>query len=204
MKFLTKPVIYSLYGLSVALIILGLVIMGRGTKLSNVIEPNHAYDILNKVTLPVVKEQDDKIGRPYTDMNVTIAQNYYDYRASEEDQKKSLIYYQDTYIQSTGISYQLEGTSFDAIAILDGEVVEVKEDALLGNTVTIKHSSSVTSVYQSITDITVQKGETVQKGMKIGTSGKSNINADLGNHLYFELIIDNISVNPEEYYDKTL
>ena len=122
----------------------------------------------------------------------------------KEDQKKSLIYYQDTYIQSTGISYQLEGTSFDAIAILDGEVVEVKEDALLGNTVTIKHSSSVTSVYQSITDITVQKGETVQKGMKIGTSGKSNINADLGNHLYFELIIDNISVNPEEYYDKTL
>ena len=40
--------------------------------------------------------------------------------------------------------------------------------------------------------------------MLLGKSGQSNISADLGNHLYFELIIDNISVNPEEYYDKSL
>ncbi len=204
MKYLTKPVVYSLYGLSVALIIIGLVIMSRSPQIATSSFPNHAYNVLNKIELPVSKEQEATIGRPYTDMNVEIAQNYYDYRGTAEEQKKSLIYYQDTYIQNTGISYQLKGKSFDAIAVLDGEVVDVKEDTLLGNTITIKHSSNVTSVYQSITDITVQKGETVQKGMLLGKSGQSNISADLGNHLYFELIIDNISVNPEEYYDKSL
>ncbi len=203
MKFLTKPVVYSLYGISVAFIVIGLIVLSKSPEIATTV-PNHAYDILNRIELPVSKEQDTTIGRPYTDMKVAIAQSYYDYKGTEDEQKKALIYYQDTYIQSTGVSYQLEGGSFDAVSVLDGEVVEVKEDTLLGNTVTIKHSSNVTSVYQSITDITVQKGDTVQKGMLIGKSGQSNISADLGNHLYFELIIDNISVNPEEYYDKSL
>ena len=178
--------------------------MSNDTPVATVTYPNHAYNILSKISLPVVKEQEATIGRPYTDENVKIAQKYYDYRGSEDEQKESLIYYQNTYIQSTGISYQLEGSDFDAIAVFDGEVIEVKEDELLGNTVTVKHSSNMTSIYQSITDIQVKKGDTVTKGMVIGKSGKSNINADLGNHLYFELIIDDISVNPEEYYDKTL
>lgn len=203
MKFFTKPVVYSLYGISIAFIVIGLVVLSKSPEVATAM-PNHAYNILSEMELPVSKEQDHTIGRPYTDMKVEVAQKYYDYKGTEEDQKKALIYYQDTYIQSTGISYRLEGKSFDAVAVLDGEVIEVKEDALLGNTVTIKHSSNITSVYQSITDITVQKGDTVQKGMLLGKSGQSNISADLGNHLYFELIIDNISVNPEEYYDKTL
>lgn len=203
MKFLTKPVVYSLYGISVAFIVIGIVILSKSPEISTVM-PNHAYNILSKIDIPVSKEQDHVIGRPYTDMKVVVAQNYYDYKGTEDEQKKALIYYQDTYIQSTGVSYRLEGGSFDAVAVLDGEVIEVKEDTLLGNTITIKHSSNVTSVYQSIKDITVQKGDTVQKGMLLGKSGQSNISADLGNHLYFELIIDNISVNPEEYYDKSL
>ncbi len=203
MKFFTKPVVYSLYGISVAFIVIGLVILSKSPEIATTV-PNHAYNILSKISIPVSKEQDHTIGRPYTDMKVVIAQNYYDYKGTEENQKQSLIYYQDTYIQNTGISYRLEGGNFDAVAVLDGEVIEVKEDTLLGNIVTIKHSSNVTSIYQSITDITVQKGDTVQKGMLIGKSGQSNISTDLGNHLYFELIIDNISVNPEEYYDKSL
>lgn len=203
-KGLIKPVIFTLYGLSIFLLIAGLVVMSKDTNTLTQSNPNGVYNILGSISIPASKEQTETIGRPYSDMGVTIAQDYYDYRDSEEEQQKSLIYYQDTYIQSTGVSYQLEGKSFDAIVILDGEVIEVTEDELLGNSVTIKHSASITSVYQSITDIQVKEGDTVRKGMLIGTSGEANISMDLGNHLYFELLVDGISVNPEEYYDKTL
>ena len=40
------------------------------------------------------------------------------------------------------------------------------------------------------------------RGQTIAKSGTSNISTDLGNHLYFELIIDGVCVNPENYYDK--
>ena len=36
----------------------------------------------------------------------------------------------------------------------------------------------------------------------IAKSGNSNICSDLGNHLYFELVIDGVNVDPEDYYDK--
>lgn len=203
-KYLTKPVVYSLYGVAVFLLIVGLVVLGKDQKTVAMAGPNHAYDILNKVNLPVSKEEDMVIGRPYLESAVKVVQDFYDYKAEEEDQKNAIIYYQDTYIQSTGVSYALDGETFNALAVLDGEVVEVKEDPLLGNSVTIKHSASVKTVYQSITDIEVEEGDTVTKGMIIGKSGTSNIRSNLGVHLYFELIIDDISVNPEEYYNKTL
>jgi stage II sporulation protein Q len=203
-KYITKPVVYTLYGISLFLIVVGLVVIGKEESLKTVESPNGVYNILSGIDVPVSKEQTEVVGRPYTDMNVEIVQNYYNYKGTEEEQQNSLIYYQDTYIQSTGVSYQLEGKEFDAVAILDGEVIEVKEDELLGNSVTIKHSSNVISIYQSIQDIQVKEGDIVRKGMLIGTSGTSNISSDLENHLYFELMVDNISVNPEEYYDKTL
>lgn len=204
-KYLTKPVIYSLYGVSLFLLVLGFAVtIKQKPQMVESPFPNHAYDILNHLDLPVIGENEMTMIRPYQEEGVVVAQNYYDYRGEEEDQKNSLIYYEDTYMQSTGVSYSKEGEEFDVLSVLDGEVIEVKEDALLGNSITIKHSSNVKTVYQSISNITVKEGDTVTKGMIIGKSGKSNINADLGVHLYFELIIDNISVNPEEYYDKTL
>lgn len=203
-KIFTKPVVYTLYGLSVAFLFIGLIILGQSSQVASVEDPNFTYNILDKFTFPVNNEKDMTIGRPYTDNNVSIVQKFYDYKASEEDQKDSLILYQDTYIQSTGISYQLGEEKFDVVAILDGEVIEVKEDALIGNSITVKHSESLVSIYQSVDEITVAKGDKVTKGMLLAKSGTSNISPDLKNHLYFELVISNNYVNPEEYYDKTL
>ncbi len=204
-EYLTKPVVYVVIGAGVILLIIGFLVTSfNRASIATIMGPNHAYNILQEFELPVVSEQSITIGRPYTNANVKIAQNYYDYRGSAEEQKNSIIYYEDTYIQSTGVSYSMDGETFDAIAVMDGEVVDVKEDTLLGNIVTIKHSSNMQTVYQSITDIAVKKGDMVTKGMLIGRAGESTMNSELGIHLYFELMIDNISVNPEEYYDKTL
>ncbi len=202
-KVFNRKVVYALYAIAILLLIGTLVLISNkpAVKLE---QPSGIIDVLSKITLPVNQEKDTIIGRPYNNDNVAIVQNYYDYQGDEENQTSSIIYYEDTYIQSSGISYSLDGEPFEAIAVLDGEVIEVKEDTLLGNIVKIKHSESVVSVYQSISDIKVKTGDIVTKGTVIGVSSTSNINSDLNNHLYFELLIDNINVNPEEYYDKSL
>ena len=114
-----------------------------------------------------------------------------------------LKYYENTYIQSSGVAYS-NGNTFDVLSVLEGTVKEVSEDTTLGNTITIEHSNGITSIYQSVTNITVKEGDKINAGFVIATSGSSNISAELNNHLYFELIIDGVCVNPENYYDKLI
>ena len=118
-------------------------------------------------------------------------------------EESSLIYYEDTYIQSSGVAYS-KGESFDVVSILDGTVGEVKEDTILGNVITIEHENGITSVYHSVSDISVKAGDQVTGGQVIAKSSTSNISTELENHLYFELIINGVCVNPEGYYDKSV
>lgn len=203
-KIFNRKLVYGLYITALCTLFVSLVVLSDKPQKATLESPSGALDILSKISLPVMEEKDSVIGRPYNNEEVTVVQNYYDYKGEETDQTSSIIFYQDTYIQSSGISYSMNNEAFDVVAILDGEVIEVSEDTLLGNTIKIKHSESVISVYQSVTDIKVNVGDTVTKGMLIATSSTSNINSALNNHLYFELLIDDINVNPEEYYDKSL
>ena len=166
------------------------------------IDYDYTYDILKTPSIQVTNTEDVVI-RPYNDSNIKIVKGYYDYKGKKDDQQNSLIYYNDTYMQNTGICYA-GNNEFDVISIYDGEITEVTNDELIGNSITIKHNDNTYSIYQSIKDIIVKKGDHVSQGQKIATSGVSNIDKDLNNHLYFELIINDLSVNPEEYYDNTL
>lgn len=151
---------------------------------------------------PVVSEE-KVIIKPYTDEEIKVLKTYYDYKADEASQQNAIILYNNKYMQNTGIAYGGK-ENFDVVSILDGEVVDVKDDKLLGKVIQIKHSEDVISVYQSLSEITVKKGDTVMQGQTIGKSGTSNISTDLGSHLLFELIIKGNIVNPEDYYNKTM
>ena len=141
--------------------------------------------------------------RPYKDEDVKILKNFYDYQSTEEEQEKSLIYYENTYLPSSGISYGKD-EEFDIIAVLDGKVTSVKEDETLGNVVVIEHDNGIKATYESIKDITVKEGDIVSQGKIIGKSSTSNISKELNNHLYFELSIKDTTVNPEKYFDKSI
>ena len=201
---LKKSVVYSLYIISFALVLTGVGVLTFSSK--NKSDDDYKYvskGILDfEEQVPVVNTE-IKIVRPYTDADVKIVKNFYDYKSESEEQEKSLIYYEGTYMQSSGIAYS-KGDSFDVVAIYDGKVKEIKEDAMLGNVVTIEHENGINSIYQSISDIKVKEGDNVSVGQLIGKSSTSNISSDLGNHLYFELIINGVCVNPENYYDKTI
>ena len=201
---LKKSVVYGLYGLSFALLVGGIAILGFATKdISDQEESVVSKGILDYEEKVQVVNTDSKILRPYTDTEVKVTKSFYDYQAEAKDQEQSLIYYEGTYMQSSGVSYS-KGESFDVVSIFAGKVLEVKEDETLGNVITIEHDNGITSIYQSINEITVKANDNVTAGQIIAKSSTSNISTELENHLYFELIIDGVCVNPENYYDKTI
>lgn len=150
--------------------------------------------------VPVVNT-DPMIGRPYTNGSVKIVKDYYDYQADESSQEGAIVYYGNTYMQNSGVDYGME-SEFEVVSILDGTVMEVIEDEIMGKTVKIKHSNDLISVYQSMGSVDVAENDTVTQGTIIGKSGESNVSPDLGNHLHFELYYQGSVVNPEDYYDK--
>ena len=200
-------ILYSICGfcliLTIALLV-GYNTINSGVPSAEILtDYNYVYDILNNTVQEVNNESEVTVVKPYVSKDVKIVKNYYDYKAEEKTQQNSIMYYDGTYMQSTGVSYGSD-KEFDVVAVLPGEVTEVVEDKLVGNSITIKHDDNTYSVYQSVKDIKVKKGDLVKQSDIIATTSTSNIAKELNNHLYFELIVDGKCVNPEEYYDAAL
>lgn len=151
---------------------------------------------------PVIKESTMMIN-PYTDTTVSIGKNYYDYKADAETQEKSIVYHDNTYMQNSGTDFVGEKV-FDVVAVLDGSVTDVKEDETLGKVVEIKHENGYISIYQSLSEVSVKKGDMVTQGQVIGKSETNELDKDMGNHLHFELYVNGTVVNPTLYLNKEL
>ena len=150
----------------------------------------------------VIKE-DVKMVKPYTNEEVQILKYFYDYQAEAATQEKSILYHENTYIQNSGMDFGLTDT-FDVVSVLDGTVVDVREDELLGTVVEIKHDNDFISSYQSLSEVSVKKNDTVKQGQVIGKSGTNTIDQDLGNHLHFELYKSGEVVDPSKYFDQVI
>lgn len=151
---------------------------------------------------PVVK-QTTTIINPYLDQGVTIGKNYYDYKGEEKDQENSILKHDNTYIQNSGIDYVSEN-KFDVVAILDGTVIDIKDDDTLGKCIEIKHDNNLISTYQSLSEIKVKKGDIITQGQVLGTSGENELDKELGNHLHFEMYENGGNVNPNNYLNKEI
>lgn len=163
-------------------------------------DPEHITEEVINDSVPVVNTTKSIIN-PYTDPSVTVGKNYYDYQGEEETQKKSITVHDNTYMQNTGIDYIAENT-FEVVSILEGTVITVKDDETLGKTIEIKHDNDLISTYQSLSEITVKKGDIVTQGQVIGKSGTNELDKDLGNHLHFEIYDNGQSANPNNYLNK--
>jgi len=143
------------------------------------------------------------IMRPYLDSSVSIGKTFYDYTGTSEEQENSIIFYEDTYMQNSGVDY-VSANVFDVVSVLNGTVISVHENNLLGTIVEIRHSNNLISVYQGLSDVIVEENMAVVQGQILAKSGTSNINKELGNHLHFELYYNGKIVNPEEYYNRNV
>ncbi len=201
---LRKSAVYLLYSIGFVLLV-GVAYLIEGAFTKNNLKEDTRYvndTILEDKVKPVIAA-DTKIIRPYKDEEIKILKDYYDYQADEKEQINSIIVYNNTYLQNSGICYGGKD-EFDVVSILDGKVIDVKEDDVVGTTVQIEHDNKIVSVYQSLKDVKVKVGDTVAQGDVIASAGVNNLNKDLGTHLYFELIVDGKSVDPENYFDKLL
>ncbi len=206
-----KPfVVPMIYVLSIAMLIGSVYVIERAIntallKNNEIKEVNKEEEMPQEVvedTQPVVST-DPQIIRPYVDSNVKIVKNYYSKEADNATQENSIFYYGDTYMQNSGVDYA-SGSEFDVVTILDGTVMEVTDDEVMGKTIKIKHNNDLISVYQSMSNINFKKDDTITQGTIIGKSGENNISTDLGNHLHFELYYQGKVVNPEDYFGKLL
>lgn len=199
---LKRNVVISLYVLGALAFCLGLYFIENG--FTNKLQEETTY--VDKVILdkdePVVKN-DDVLSRPYNLEGIEILNSFYDISSDENSQQNSIIYYNNTYIQNSGVIYGSD-SSFDVLAIYDGEVIKVEDTDLLGKVVEIRHSNDIVSIYQLLDSTNVTIGSLVNKGEKIGTSGLSNILNNNKHKLYFELALRGQLVNPEVYYGKKL
>ena len=158
--------------------------------------------IIDDKDIEVIKEE-VKMIKPYTNDQVETLKYFYDYQADNASQEKSILYHENTYIQNSGMDFGLTDT-FDVVSVLDGTVIDVREDELLGNIIEIKHDNNLISSYQSLSEVSVKKNDTVTQGQVIGKSGTNTIDQDMGNHLHFELYKSGEIVDPSKYFDQVI
>ena len=201
---LKQFVVPTIYTCAISLFVLSMYFVSKIFNISK-FDSNEDMEYVDKeiVTdneyIPVVIVE-NTIMKPYLDNNVTISRTFYDYKGEAESQEKSIIEYQGTYMQNSGVDYQNK-ESFDIVSILDGTVIEVSDNEILGKTIKIRHSNDLISTYQSLSEITVSVDDTISRGQTIGKSGTSPLYSTDSN-LHFELSYQGKNINPESSYDK--
>jgi len=162
----------------------------------------YVSDTILSDDIPVVSTE-KVIIKPFNNDKVTIGKYYYDYSDEATSQQNSIIFYENSYLQNSGVDYISEKV-FDVLAVYDGNVIKVEDNEITGKIVEIKHDNNVISVYQALSEVSVKEGDVVTQSTKIGKSGTSKINKDLGNHLHFELYVNGQIFDPEECYNKKI
>ncbi len=120
--------------------------------------------------------------------------------------KDKLVYSKtlETWQAHTGVDITSDrGTPVKAVA--DGVVSDVRSDQYLGITVVIDHSNGLQTLYRNLaTEETVSVNQKIKQGEVIGSIG--NTAADESSeqaHLHFEVLKNNVSVDPMTYLPKS-
>lgn len=113
-----------------------------------------------------------------------------------------LVYHKtlDQWSTHKGVDIQAaEGTPVKAV--LDGEIVEILNDTIMGISIVIKHDNELLTIYSNLsTDAMVEVGEKVKKGQTISAVGKTaSVKTLEGPLLHFQVLKDDKFVDPELY-----
>mgnify|MGYP003291828870 FL=1 len=199
LKPFVMPTIYGIVTISLAA---SLFFLGNSLLRERVPVTYITSSTLTEDVEPVISET-KKIKRPYIEEDVKILQNFYDNTSDKKVQENSLIFYENTYLQNSGIDYGKD-KEFDVYSIYDGTIVNIEENDILGNIIEIQHTNDLIASYQCLGNIKVKENDTVTVGEVIATSGTCNISKNLGNHLHLEISKEGKMINPESIYDKEI
>ena len=193
-----KPFVFPVLYISLILmLILGLYFTSRAMKTDledSLSDVTYVSSVILGDIVPVINT-DATVSNPYVLESVKIKRYFYNAEDDIDRQKESVVYYDNTYMPNTGVDYVNE-EKFEVTAILDGTIIDIKEDELLGKIVEVRHENEFVSSYAGLSEISVQKGEAITQGTKIGMSGTNKINESLGNHLHLEIYKSGVNVDP--------
>ena len=160
--------------------------------------------LIDDGAVPVMNtDVEQRIIKPYNSDKVLVDKMYYDNEDNEERQEQSLVYYENTYLQNSGVLY-VSDDSFEVQAVLDGTVTNIDQDEILGNVVEITHNPNLKTVYYSLGDVNVKKDDQVTQGTILGVSGDNNLSNTKSNYLLFEVYYNGTTINPEKFYTMNL
>ena len=204
-KKLKNYVLPTIYVMVIGVLFISISFLGN--VLQNKIEyGNMAVSALKDNVTPVIKNNDvyeSKIERPYVSSNVAISKSFYDMSDDDTKQQNSLVYYENTYLQNSGVLYS-STSAFDVVSTFDGTVTNVSKDEILGNYVEITHNPNLKTIYYSLGEVTVKKDDTVVSGDVLGKSGDNSLNGESENCLLFEVYHNGTAIDPEDFYNMSI
>ncbi len=204
-KRLKKFVLPTVYVMVIGVLFVSVSILGNILE-SKIEYGNMAVSALKDNVTPVVKNDDvveSKIEKPFVSTNVSISKSFYDMTDEAIKQQESLVYYENTYLQNSGVLYSSE-SEFEVISSYDGKVTNVATDDILGNYVEITHNTNLKTVYYSLGEVTVKKDDVVISGDVIGKSGDNKLTGEKENCLLFEVYHNGIAIDPEDFYNMNI
>ena len=148
--------------------------------------------------VPTISVQ-DAIIKPFDDETVTVSIPYYNQNDDDKTQQEALIYYENIYMQNTGIMYTSEN-KFNVLAVLDGKVKNIKDDEIMGKIIEIEHNPNTITIYQSVDNINVSVGQQITQGQIIAQAANNPIVDSKLNALHFEVYKNGELINPESFY----
>lgn len=80
-----------------------------------------------------------------------------------------------------------------------GSVVFAGDLGIYGKTVLLDHGYGLFSMYSHLNSFDVKEGQVIEKSGIVGRSGSTGLAA--GDHLHFSMLVNNIFVNPLEWWD---
>ena len=202
MKKYSKINIPSIYVGVIGVMVVSCLLVVSGVK--NFLNERKDYDYtLDKVfikdTIPVSKNENNMIIKPYTNDKVKVYSYFYDFEGDTKKQLDSLIYYENTYMQNNGVDYSND-EEFDVVSILDGEVISIEDNAIYGKVVTIKHNDNLKSVYSNVKNVLVNVGYKISQGEIFASSDTYKVDTKVKSLLHFEVYYKDNAIDPENLY----
>ena len=204
-KRLKEFVLPTVYVMVIGVLFISISFLGNILQ-SKVEYGNMAVSALKDNVTPVGKTDnvvESRIERPYVSSNVSISKSFYDMTDDEAKQQNSLVYYENTYLQNSGVLYS-STSAFDVICAIDGKVTNVSKDEILGNFVEITHNPNLKTIYYSLSEVQVKKDDTVMSGDVLGKSGDNSLNGETENCLLFEVYHNGTAIDPEDFYNMSI
>lgn len=194
-------VLPTLYFLVITGIFACIILLGSNMELEST-DYDYGMEILEEVSNPVIKEEvvsTKVIKEPIEEDSSVITIHFYDRLDDKDKQIASLIYYENTYIPSTGVIYTSD-QEFNVLAVFDGKIVDIKEDEFMGKYIICEHSNTLKTYYYGLDNIEVAIGDDLTTGTILGTSKVNKILNDKYTFL-FEVYHNNKLINPETIYN---